>query len=740
MSVMAFRLRALLLCSTLVFAAAIAPGCASASSEDEDVSEADLVSTLGLQEVKTATTYKDISTEGGGFGQAGRLAKFLIDNRTPTAPKIYFINSNYKVGGKTPDSAKYHYYFAQKTLGISDSVTEFNEATYNKTAKRFYAGTLQTYTLGEDTDVTYAMQFYPDDVVNEEGVLAAAKILKTAFKIPGAKMAFIAAGPQQTTKRVGPAMQSLGMPAMSIDAVLGSVKYLPLNPGEAWGYLRIFPKSLLDLRPTDIAVFGELPLDLSVVAGTITSAYQDVTSHVNLKSKERGTPNMTLRGAGPAHAQLAPLANKPVHLVVSKSGYVLEPTTAEIVEQKFKQHTSKPWISLPTVSEPKLWVFDNICPTLNAACTQNGNRFGGKAANLGLLANKDVLGRHTQASSLSQRMGYDLTPDGFAIPVQYYRDFMAAPENAALRAKVTELIAKEKLGTWSPNERSAAARAVQELFYKAKVPAAQLAAIESQVAALKVREPAVETIKIRSSANAEDIPNFDGAGLHDSFSADLDATDNADLSCAIQREEAGGVVTKLKISPKSVQCALKGVYASLWNPRAIEERSFARLDHGSASMGIGVVPAYDTESDVVANGVIITRVINGEDILGYTVSSQKDNNLVTNPEPGSIAQTTIASYSDVGRPARLTLTRHATPKQGQPPLTTTVIPDAKMQEILTVAQQVEKAYCHVKNGYYAGDCRYIALDNTKPRALDMEFKLLANGHIVLKQVREFHGQ
>jgi hypothetical protein len=32
------------------------------------------------------------------------------------------------------------------------------------------------------------------------------------------------------------------------------------------------------------------------------------------------------------------------------------------------------------------------------------------------------------------------------------------------------------------------------------------------------------------------------------------------------------------------------------------------------------------------------------------------------------------------------------------------------------------------------------LDETKPRSLDVEFKFLQNGHFVMKQMREFHGE
>ena len=43
--------------------------------------------------------------------------------------------------------------------------------------------------------------------------------------------------------------------------------------------------------------------------------------------------------------------------------------------------------------------------------------------------------------------------------------------------------------------------------------------------------PDVEKIKVRSSANAEDIPGFDGAGLHDSFSANPEKKDKGRDVC-----------------------------------------------------------------------------------------------------------------------------------------------------------------------------------------------------------------
>jgi pyruvate,water dikinase len=727
---------------TLCLAAVSAPaamGCAAESSEEEEpeLSADELSTRLELLSIKSASTYASMGVEGGGFGQAGRSMKFFVDARDPAKKKVHFINGNYKVNGVQPDYAKYHYNFAQHQLHIPEGNTEFNDNTYFSDDKRYYAGTIQTYQLAEGQPPIYAVQLYPDDVAHEGGILELVKAISAVFKIPGARMAFIAGGPQQSFATVKPQLQALGYEALTIEAVLGSVKYLPLNPGEAWGYLRIFPTDQGNVRPTDILVFDELPLDLTVCAGTITKVFQDVTSHVNLKSKERGTPNMVFRDASPTNGQLAPFKDKPVHLVVGKSGFTIEATTAAIVEQKLKDRTNKPWIPLPVTNEPNLVWYDDMCKTLGPSCTKNGARFGGKAANLGFLANRDVLGRKNQPGSQSAKAGYDITPQGFAIPISYYRDFLALPDNAALKTKLDALIAKEKGGNLSPNDRKALSLEVQQLFYAAKVPPAQLAGIVAQVTKLKTLVPDVEKLKLRSSANAEDIPNFDGAGLHDSFSVKLSSTDRPDMSCT-REESQDGVVTKVDMKPKTVQCALKGVYASLWNTRAIDERSFARIDHASAAMGLAVVPAYDTESEVAANGVVITRAVNS-DFLAYTLGLQKDNNLVTNPEPGTIAQSTLATFGGIDRPTRFTTTRFAKPTAASAPLTSSVMTEPQMANVVDLVKAVEVAYCRAKEGYYPGDCKYVWLDETKPRSLDLEFKFLQNGQFVVKQMREFHG-
>ena len=396
-------------------------------------------------------------------------------------------------------------------------------------------------------------------------------------------------------------------------------------------------------------MFEELPLDLSVVAGVLTRAVQDTNSHVNLKSKERNTPNAVLRDAGPDNPRLAPFADQPVHLVVRGDDFSIEPTTDEIVAQKLAERMDRPLVKLVWQPEDKLRSYDELADTTASQTLTNATRYGSKATNLGFLSHAQVLGRVSDPGSPSAEAGYDLVPHGIAVPLQAYRDFVDHPPNVDLRAKLTDLIEAEQGGQLSPKQRVEKVAAVQAAFMAGAFPDGALERIRAKLDEVL---PGVAEIKVRSSANAEDVPNFDGAGLHDSFAADTDKQDRPDRPCRIELEEDEGEV-KRKVKPKSVGCAVRGVYASLWNKRAVEERSFARIDQNSVAMGLAIVPEYDIESEVAANAVVVTRVLNTDAVYGYSLSVQEGNNLVTNPDPGTFSEVTIAGFISDDEPVEL---------------------------------------------------------------------------------------
>jgi hypothetical protein len=691
---------------------------------------------LSLLSIDSAAEFEAISIPGSDLISNGRIAKFLLDRRDASQPVVRFINGNFSEGGSVPEAARFHYMFARAVLGIGESLDEFNSVTYFTNDKRYVAGVVHSYFLDGSTDPVYGLQFYPQDVINEGAIVEALHVVRKQIMIAGARFAFVPTGSQQTTATVATQLNDAGLEILPLDQILGAVQYIPLNLGEAWGFLRIFPANNDELRPTDIAVFDELPLDLSVVAGVLTRAVQDTNSHVNLKSKERRTPNAVLRNAAADNPRLARYADKPVHLIVAREDFILEETTEEVVAQQLAERMSQPLISLSWDPESDPRSYDELARSSRTAALTASRRYGAKAANLGFLAHRLVLGRVGDAGSPSAIKGYDLVPQGFAVPLQYYIDFVDHPPNADLRAKLADLIEAENAGTISPRERSERVSQLQAAFLAAEFPEDALRRIRTKLDEVL---PRVEKIKVRSSANAEDVPNFDGAGLHDSFAADTDKDDLPDTGCRVIESGADGGEVKRKVKPKSVLCAVKGVYASLWNKRAIEERSFARIDHSSVAMGLAIVPAYDIESEVAANAVVVTRVLNTSDVFGYSLSVQVGNNLVTNPEPGTYSEVTIAGFISETEPVSLTITRFAKPTTDSAERTEPVLAREQMLDLVDLARRVENAYCAAKRDYYSGPCEFVTVDNQKPRSLDLEVKLLENGQWVVKQVREFGG-
>jgi hypothetical protein len=692
---------------------------------------------LAIESIDTADRFDAVSTPASDLVANGRAARFLIDRREVQAPVVRFVNGNFTRDGRVPVSAQSHYYFGVETFGVPESLDDFNAATYFSNDKRYIAGTLRSYALEEASALLYAVQFYPQDVIREDAVLEAVRLVKDRALIAGARFAFVSTGAQQTTAGVADRLAELAVEVLSIDRILGGIRYVPLNTGDAWGRLRIFPVDGDDLAASDIPVFDELPLDLSVVAGVLTRAVQDTNSHVNLKSKERGTPNAVLRDAGPQHPRLAPFADQPVHLVVGKDDFLIERTTDEVVAAKLAERMQRPLINLEWEPEGALRSYDEIAAGTPRQTRAYAARYGSKAANLGFLAHRSVLGRTGQSGTPSATRGYDLVPHGFAVPLQAYRAFIDHPPNSDVRALIDAFVADEQAGRLSPRDRARRTAEIRDGIMGASFPSGALEAVRAKLDAVL---PGVTKVKVRSSANAEDVPDFDGAGLHDSYSADTTKPDRPIGPCRVEIEDDGdGGEVKRKVAPKSIGCAIKGVYASLWNKRAVEERSFARIDQTTIAMGLAIVPAYDTDSDVAANAVIVTRVLNTQGVYGYSLSVQQGNNLVTNPDAGTWSEVTIAGFYSDDQPISLTVTRFAKPARDASERTDAVLSRDRMLELVDVAKRVERAYCAATPGYY-DDCAIVAGASDKQTSLDLELKILENGRLVCKQVREFGGR
>jgi phosphoenolpyruvate synthase/pyruvate phosphate dikinase len=207
--------------------------------------------------------------------------------------------------------------------------------------------------------------------------------------------------------------------------------------------------------------------------------------------------------------------------------------------------------------------------------------------------------------------------------------------------------------------------------------------------------PTYVTPRLRSSANAEDSTNFNGAGLYDSFSHYWNE----------------GHLGK----------SVRQVWASLWNYRAYEEREFYRIDHRTSAMGILVHPNEKYEQ---ANGVAVARNIFDPNWEGYYFNVQVGENLVTNPDFDTVPEEFLAArllgateyevqyirYSNLVEPGETILSR---------------------EQILDLVAKMKRINSHFRGLYrQSGNPRF---------AMEIEFKITVYGELSIKQARPYNG-
>lgn len=744
-----------------------------------------------LREIKTAQDFHDLSNqEPGGLVRSGQVLKFLVDNRNYPKSDIYYLNSHYceRMMLDAQDSkCKYvylHREFANKKFNKKYAVSQYNDIAYNTSdlsTKKFIDGRIQVFDVPDSDSSTpnarkqiYGVWFIERDLISEAGVLYVLKKVKESFHLTDNELFFVQYNQKQTTNTIASTLAAMKIGITSIDKILMGVAYLPLNSGVAYGYLRYDPKGdVFKLNPTDIPVFSVLPLDLGVVAGTITTSFQDVASHINLKARERKTPNIAILSPDLVE-KLKAFNNKPVKLTVTPNSYEIVDSTVEEIESHQTKITE--WLQARTdlsIKEPLL--YSKMCAKIKGRdCLRLAGAFGGKVMQLGFLAREEVLGG--RQNKLTKQFNYPLSPTGFGIPVSFYHEFMEHNKikNSKLSQNIETLVKNEKKElqpSLTPDQRIALISEIQDQIRNGEFPEELINKILKTLAEFKKEVMnrdnfELKKIKVRSSANVEDIAGFDGAGLHDSFSAKvsdkfLTPELNKSTQCNIKEEKVvikdndgnasegedsdnGLGAVKQEIEPKTIFCAIKSVYASLFNPRAIAERSFRGFDHDSAMMGIAVVPSYKSnDQKIKANSVLITRVLNTESVYGYQLATQVGNNLATNPLPGTISEMVVIAFQKDATKAgpSITIQRFAKvdPNPNAPYLDKTILAEQEIFNIQKIGRHIEEEYCKAKVDYFK-DCSAVSNSARKERSLDMEIKIYDDGKLLFKQFREFSGK
>ena len=465
------------------------------------------------------------------------------------------------------------------------------------------------------------------------------------------------------------------------------IPYEVYSPGAAYGTLRLQPlEELAEAEAQaafgwqDILVLDEAPLDLErVVSGIVTGSRQGELSHLNVRSAARGTPNCYVRAPFDA---LSEWDGQLVRFECGAEEWSVEAATVEDAEAWWEELRPDP-VQVP---EPDFLTRD-LVGLLELPTASEGQRqaavaaYGSKGANLAILY---------------QRIDLDLQLNGLLVPMAWYLEQMEA---TGLQQRIEELHA-------DPEFLADGALRRQELdAIRAELQASQVdpELVGLLYDAIVASEGSAEVmVRFRSSSNAEDSVDFGGAGLYDSTS--VCAADSFD-----DDDEGPSLCDPDQPDERTIERGLLKVWAGLWKVGAWEERSWYGIDPLSVGMGVLV----DTRSkDEQANIVAFTGVPSDPDDARYLVNAQ-------------VGWLDVVSAESGVWPERCLLTVES----GQVVDIERVSPGSEVEEVLTDAQlralgeglwQVEQVFPH-DSGVM----------------LDTEWKVLADGRLIIKQVRSF---
>lgn len=569
----------------------------------------------------------------------------------------------------------YHFDFCAAQLGFWESHSEFNLANYAQSPRRrFCLGNVNHYSGSG----LWALELSAADDFPPQLLLPFLRHVRKALYVQDSLRFLLNTRSLELKAQALPADPQTWI---SVNDIYAGIRYQPLHLMSAYGYLRSATPEQIKENPPGIRdiVFlrGEM-LDIPPVAGLLTTQFQTPLSHLCLLAKNRGTPFLADRGLAD-DPRFTALEGQLVYFEVLQDSFVLRPASQEMAQAAWaKEQVRRPWRLACDRSVLGL-------VPMSAISLRSVTAVGGKAANFGVL--------HKLAQK--SKLGWKVPEGSFAIPFFYYLQHMdASGASAQLRALLADPATRANTDTL--RARLADLRAA---MLSHPVDAALLALVDS---AARAGSPSLR-LRFRSSTNAEDIPGFNGAGLYES--------------------RTGSVGD----SVKTVEKAIRRVWASAWSFEAFQEREFFRIDHADVAMGLLVHRSFPTES---ANGVAITKNLYRKGYFGFVINAQVGETSVVDP-PDSVTCDQLICYSDTEieffRTKRIVeFISRSSLTDGAPVLS---------------EEQVERltfALAELKRHYY-----YNVVSGKKPSSyydygLDVEFKFDGeDGQLYIKQVRPF---
>ena len=465
-----------------------------------------------------------------GRFQALPHVMFVIDRRARN--RVYYVNSR---------AYQFHKDFVNATYLSLERGRTFYDNNYLKADRRFILGTIAYQTAA----AKFTFEFWEGDRLNRALLIETITALQQSFVAPLYFKPNSLAQEETVSELKKTDTQVLVLTASELAA---DDKYQPLNLGAGIGQLRILDRITAEtvIDRNQIVIFKEVPVHLTPLSGIITTERASPLSHVNMLARAWAIPNATIKNAD---RLFKGLEGKYVRLEVRENDYLLAPADSREVEERNRQ-----WVKRGDLVTPRADLIYDRLTDLRYQRARDAIRFGAKSANLGEII-------HANLSGLT-------VPPGFTIPFHYYRDFVRLNH---LEERIAAVVEEDRF-VHDPRYRKLRLEEIRRWIGEGHHDQSFQRAVLEKVHRYYAGVP----LFARSSTNAEDLPNFSGAGLY-------------------------STVPNVRTDDQLIE-AIKTVWASVWNYEAYEARESFGMNH------FGVYPAVLIQQGIDADsaGVAIT--------------------------------------------------------------------------------------------------------------------------------------
>ncbi|MEP6928870.1 MAG: PEP/pyruvate-binding domain-containing protein [Flavobacterium sp.] len=448
--------------------------------------------------------------------------------------------------------------------------------------------------------------------------------------------------------------------------IFDEITYQEVVSGSNVGILKQYKAKDLESttpNPDEIIILDGTPDILPNVRGIIVNELQTPLSHLVLLGKNRKIPIMAYTTVL-KDANIKKLISKKVELKIAVDTFYIRESSKKITQK--------------TIKKKKKLIVDNSITDLvdlNKISKKGVNYIGSKAQNMSYLI------------AISKEIPFKTPENAHAIPFYFYTSHI---QKKSISPLIKELLAyphKDSV-VWVNKQL----KKIRDAIKKEPINPELTAKLNQTF-----KNASFKNFRFRSSTNAEDMDDFNGAGLYDSKT---------------------GIMGD---SIKTFEKAIKQVWASTWNEASYLERELFGIDQESIAMGVLVHRSFPDE---LANGVIITKNIFRENFSGITVNIQKGENSVVKPEKGEICEQFVIYHFNTGTDSDdfdVDYTSNSNLNNNEPLLTR-----KEISTLFIVSKKIEtKMYRYWRKNLF--------------HPVDIEFKIVgASRDLYIKQVRPFN--